>query len=200
MSMMGRGGGPFGRQMGPGGGKPTNAKGALRRLIGRLGNQKLILFGVFIATSLSVTFSVLGPRALGQATNLVFDGLISKQLPAGISKQELIEQLRASGRNQFADMLAAMNVVPGEGVDFDAVLRVVLLVIALYLASAFFAWVQGYVMSGIAQRAVAELRRDVQAKLSRVQLKYVDGQSRGDLLSRVTNDIDNIGKIGRAHV
>ena len=143
---------------------------------------------------------MLGPRALGQATNLVFDGLISKQLPAGISKQELIEQLRASGRNQFADMLAAMNVVPGEGVDFDAVLRVVLLVIALYLASAFFAWVQGYVMSGIAQRAVAELRRDVQAKLSRVQLKYVDGQSRGDLLSRVTNDIDNIGKIGRAHV
>ena len=65
--------------------------------------------------------------------------------------------------------------------------------IALYLASAFFAWVQGYVMSGIAQRAVAELRRDVQAKLSRVPLKYVDGQSRGDLLSRVTNDIDNIG-------
>ena len=101
MSMMGRPGGPFGRPMGPGGGKPANAKSTLRRLLGRLGNQKLVLFGVFLATALSVTFSVLGPRALGQATNLVFDGLISKQLPKGVSKADIIAQLRASGRDQF---------------------------------------------------------------------------------------------------
>ncbi len=193
MSMMGRGGGPFGRQMGPGGGKAANAKGTLRRLLGRLGNQKLVLFGVFIATALSVTFSVLGPRALGQATNLVFDGLIGKQLPSGISKDDIIAQLRADGRDQFADMLETMNIIPGAGVDFDAVFKVVLLVIGMYLVSAFFQWLQGYVMSGIAQRTIAELRRDVQYKLSRVPLKYVDDQSRGDLLSRVTNDIDNIG-------
>ncbi|MEY4322826.1 MAG: hypothetical protein RL410_607 [Actinomycetota bacterium] len=180
------------------GGPPQNKTASnfgpsAKRLLGRLRTQKIGLSLVFAVTIISQVLGVFGPKVLGSATNEIFKGLIGGKLPAGVSKESIVQMLRSRGQDQFADMVAGMDLIPGVGIDFNAVAKIILTVIALYFASAVFQWIGGYVMSGIAQKLVYELRREVQAKLARVPMKYVDGQSRGDLLSRVTNDIDNIG-------
>ena len=189
--MRGGGHGPFGG--GPPAAKPLNTKATVRRLLGLLSRQKIILYFVLFLTSASVGLSILGPKVLGEATNLIFEGFISSKFPVGASKDQVVAGLRAEGETQLADMVSAMNIVPGVGIDFTAVGKVILLVLALYVGSTVLTWIQGYLMSGIAQKFVFQMRRDVQMKLPRLPLKYFDGQSRGDLLSRVTNDIDNIG-------
>ncbi len=197
MSM--RGGGPMRGGHGPFGGggaptaKPLNTKATVKRLLGLLARQKIVLYFVLFLTSASVGLSILGPKTLGQATNLVFEGFISSKFPSGVTKEQVIENLRVQGQTQLADMVSAMNIVPGTGIDFGAVGKVILLVLALYIGSTILSWIQGYLMSGIAQKFVFQMRRDVQTKLPKLPLKYFDTQSRGDLLSRVTNDIDNIG-------
>ncbi len=190
--MRGGGHGPFGGGGAPAS-KPLNTKATVKRLLKLLSRQKIVLYFVLFLTSASVGLSILGPKTLGQATNLIFDGFISSKFPLGSSKEQVVAGLRADGQTQLADMVSAMNIVPGVGIDFEAVGKVILLVLALYTGSTVLSWIQGYLMSGIAQRFVHQMRRDVQEKLPRLPLKYFDGQSRGDLLSRVTNDIDNIG-------
>lgn len=196
MSMMRggpHGGGPFGRPTGPSGSPATNAKAAAKRLLVRLDKQRKQLWIVLFLTIAGTGTGLLGPKLLGDATNKVFEGAIGQGLPTGADIATVIAEARAQGNDRYADMLANMNVIPGVGVDFGAVGRLVTLVIALYLVAAFLNWLSGWIMAGIAQETVYELRADVEYKLGRVPLKYVDGQSRGDLLSRVTNDIDNIG-------
>lgn len=185
------GGGPFGRP--PGGGSATNAKASAARLLKRLDAQRRVLWVVLLLSAAATGTGLLGPKLLGDATTKVFDGLIGSRLPAGVDKATVIAGLRARGQNRFADMLSNMDVVPGVGVDFGAIGRLITVVIGLYLVAALLNWMSGWLMAGVAQQTVFELRRDVEHKLGRVPLKYVDGQSRGDLLSRVTNDIDNIG-------
>ena len=143
---------------------------------------------------ISVVFNVLGPQLLGNATNLIFNGVVGAQLPAGITQQQAIDGLRADGQNQLADMLSGMTVVPGVGVDFTAVGRTLMLVIVLYLGAAVFAWMQGYLLNIVIQRTIRRLRRDIEAKIHRLPLSYFDNSPRGDLLSRVTNDVDNISQ------
>lgn len=186
------GGGPFGG-MGAPGGSATNAKASAKRLLQRLDKQRKVLWLVLGLSSLATGTGLLGPKLLGDATTKVFDGLISSRLPAGADKATIIAGLRARGQDRFADMLSNMDITPGIGVDFTAVGRLIAIVVALYLVAAFLNWLSGWLMAGVAQQTVFELRQDVEDKLGRVPLKYVDGQSRGDLLSRVTNDIDNIG-------
>jgi ATP-binding cassette subfamily B protein len=187
-----RGGhGPFGG--GAPASKPLNTKVTVKRLLGLLAKQKIVLYFVLFLTSASVGLSILGPKTLGKATDLIFSGFISSNLPSNFSKEQVVAGLRAQGENQFADMVSAMNIIPGAGIDFVAVRDVIFLVIALYVGSTVLSWFQGYLMSGIAQKFVFQMRQEVQAKLSRLPLSYFDSQSRGDLLSRVTNDIDNIG-------
>lgn len=196
MSMMRggpHGGGPFGRPGAPSGAPATNAKAAAKRLLIRLDAQRKQLWIVMLLTIAGTGTGLLGPKLLGDATNKVFEGAIGQGLPAGADIATVIAEARAQGNNRYADMLANMNVVPGVGVDFAIVGRLVTIVVALYLVAAFLNWLSGWIMAGIAQETVYELRADVERKLGRVPLKYVDGQSRGDLLSRVTNDIDNIG-------
>ena len=196
MSMMRggpHGGGPFGRPGAPTSGSATNAKAAAKRLLQRLDKQRKVLWWVLVLSTVAIGTGLLGPKLLGDATTEIFDGLIGSRLPAGVDKATVIEDLRARGEDKFADMLTNMDVTPGVGVDFTAVGRLILIVIALYLVAAFLNWLSGWLMAGVAQQTVYELREDVEHKLGRVPLKYVDGQSRGDLLSRVTNDIDNIG-------
>lgn len=187
------GGGPFGRPGGPGSGSATNAKLAGRRLLQRLDRQRNVLWLVLALTSVATGTGLLGPKLLGDATTRVFEGLIASKLPAGIDKATVVAGLRARGEQRFADMIASMDITPGVGVDFTTVGKLITTVIALYLVAALLNWLSGWLMAGVAQTTVFELREDVEHKLGRVPLKYVDGQSRGDLLSRVTNDIDNIG-------
>jgi ATP-binding cassette subfamily B protein len=135
---------------------------------------------------------VIGPRVLGHATDLLFDGAIGRRLPAGITKAQAVAQARARGDNTFADMLSRMNVTPGRGVDFAAVGNTLLLALALYVIAAGLIWGQARLLNVIVQRTITTLRADVEAKIHRLPLSYFDARQRGELLSRVTNDVDNI--------
>jgi len=143
---------------------------------------------------ISVALSVIGPALLGHATDLIFAGVVGKQLPAGISKDQAIAEARARGNGRFADLLSGTDAVPGSGIDFTALGRVLLLVLLLYVTASIFMWAQGYLVAGVVQRTVYRLRADVEAKLNRLPLSYFDKQPRGEILSRVTNDIDNLGQ------
>ena len=185
-------GGPF-AQRGPSGGAAKNTRAAAAKLFARLRHQRNMLMVALGLAAGGVGLSLLGPKLLGDATTLVFEGLISARLPLGADKAAVISNLRARGEERFADLLSGMDLTPGIGVDFTRVGHIILWVIGLYLASAVLNWIQGYLIAGVAQETVFELRREVEEKITRVPLRYIDGESRGDLLSRVTNDIDNIG-------
>lgn len=191
----------FGAQRGPGAGpmggsgeKAVNFTGSLRRLVGHLKPQRL---GIGIAVTLgvlSVALSVVGPKILGTATDMMLAGIIGKPLPAGTSKQEVIDRVAAEGNQQLADMLRNLDFTPGQGIDFAGIGGVLLLVLSLYVVSFAFAYIQGWVLNGSVQRTIYELREQVSAKLDRLPLSYFDKQARGEVLSRVTNDIDNVSQ------
>jgi ATP-binding cassette subfamily B multidrug efflux pump len=202
--MMGRpqGRGPGGRPQ-PGRGGPfmglsapversKDFRGTLRKLLARLRPERAVISVVVVLGSLSVAFSVIGPKITGNAMNVIFDGVVGKTLPAGLSKEQAVEFLRAQGKGQVADLLAATNAVPGVGIDFTALAQVLALAVFVYALASLLAWAQAYIMAGVAQRTVYGLRREVEDKLARFPLRYFDSHAHGDLLSRVTNDVDNI--------
>jgi len=143
---------------------------------------------------LSVVATAVGPKLLGWATDLIFAGLIGGALPVGQTKSQAIRQLRNEGQDKVADMVASMNVVPGQGVDFVAVGHVLTLVIGIYLVASMLSWLAGYLLNDVVQATIRRMRSDVEDKVNRVALSYFDSQPRGELLSRVTNDIDNVGQ------
>jgi ATP-binding cassette, subfamily B, multidrug efflux pump len=168
-------------------------RGAAARLVRRFRPEWPVIMLVVALTAVGVSLTILGPRILGNATNLLFDGVVGRALPAGVSKAQVIAALRARGQDQMAAMLAGMDVTPGHGVDFAAFGSTLGLAALVYLLGAAFTWAQGYLMAGVAQRVLYGMRHDVEDKLARLPLSYFDREERGDLLSRVTNDIDNIG-------
>ena len=174
--------------------KSLDFRGSSRRLLGTLGPHRFRVIVSLVLAAVSVTLSVLGPWLLGNATNLIFAGVISKRIPAGVSKAQMVAQLRREGHGTEADMLSAMHVVAGQGIDFDRVGQVLLLVLLVYLGSSVAMLLQGRATATIVQRVVLRLRAQVQAKLSRLPLSYFDRQPRGEILSRVTNDIDNLSQ------
>jgi ATP-binding cassette, subfamily B, fatty acid transporter len=167
-------------------------KGSALRLLARLTPQRWLAAAVLVLTIGGIVLGVLGPRILGHATDLLFNGVIGRRLPTGITKEQAIAAARARGDNTFADLLSGMNVVPGRGVDFAAVGRTLLLALVLYLVAALFIWIQARLLNVIVQRTVTALRADVENKVHRLPLSYFDSRQRGELLSRVTNDVDNI--------
>ena len=204
-------GGPPPGGFGPGGRRPGGAPGMMgmmtmpvqkagdfrasfRRLLERLAPERLLVALVIVLAVVSVAFAVIGPKILGNATNDIFNGFISGNLPAGVSKDQIVAGLRAKGQNQFADMVAAMDLHPGQGIDFSALAGILFILIGVYILSSIFSWMQTWIMAGVTQRTVRRLRTDVDEKLGRLPLKYFDSHPRGDVLSRVTNDIDNIGQ------
>ncbi|WP_406235381.1 ABC transporter ATP-binding protein [Nocardia sp. NBC_01009] len=172
--------------------KAKSFKPSLQRLLARLAPERVYVVVIVLLVITAVVLNTLGPYIMGKATNLVFDGVVGKQLPEGISKDQAVESLRAKGDNTFADMLGAMDVIPGVGVDFDAVGKVLILVLLLYIGAAVFGWLQGFLLNIVINRTVKRLRSDVEDKLHRLPLSYFDSAPRGDVLSRVTNDVDNV--------
>ncbi|GGD21261.1 ABC transporter ATP-binding protein [Nocardioides daphniae] len=181
---------------GPGGGlvgqKANTFWPSGRRLLGRMRPERPRLLAVVGLTVLSVVLTSIGPRILGHATDLVFAGFWGDRLPAGQTKAEVVAQLRAAGDDTQADMVAGMDLVPGRGVDFSAVGQVLLIVLAVYVAGALLQWLAGYLLNDVVQGVVRRLRDDVEAKVHRLPLGYFDRQPRGEILSRATNDIDNV--------
>ena len=182
--------------MGPGMGMPAerskDLRGTVRKLLARLRPERLKLVTAIGLGVVSVGLLVTGPKILGTATNVLFDGIVGKRLPAGMTQAQAEALLRAHGQGQLADMLSGMTVTPGVGVDLAQFGRVLGLAALVYLLGAVFTWGQGYLMAGITQRAMYGLRREVEEKLARLPLRYFDSHPHGDILSRVTNDIDNL--------
>ena len=185
-------GGPMAGMMGAPPAKSKNFKGSLRRLLSELKPERHILISVLVLITSSVTIGAFGPKILGRATNEIFNGYIGSKLPRGLTKDQIVTSLRMQGEKTQADMLAKSSVIPGHGINFSTISHFLYLAIALYAISSLMMWVQAYLMAGVTQRTVYRLRRLAEEKIGRLPLKYFDTQSRGDLLSRVTNDIDNI--------
>ena len=184
------GGGGFGGMLPPQ--KTKDLGKTLRQLLARLRPERTrIIISAILALG-SVAGTVIGPKIIGNATNVIFDGIIGKSLPAGISKAQAVAGLRVQGHGRIADLVSGSNVVPGHGIDFTRLGQILALAALVYLLASGLTWLLSYIMAGVAQRTVYGLRRDTEAKLARLPLKYFDSHAHGDLLSRVTNDIDNI--------
>ncbi|MEU6135531.1 ABC transporter ATP-binding protein [Nocardioides sp. NPDC047086] len=177
------------------GDKAMNFVPSAKRLLTRMAPYRIHAFATIGLAAISVTLMSLGPWLLGKATNIIFGGVFSRQLPAGITQEEAVEGLRAQGDDKLADMLSGMDyVTPGQGVDFDALRSALLVVLAVYLIASLLSFVQGWILNSVVQGTVKGLREDVEKKVHSVPLSYFDKQPRGELLSRVTNDIDNISQ------
>jgi len=172
--------------------RPRDFWGSAARLVKRLAPQRRLSIAIITLGITGTAIGVIVPRILGHATDLLFNGVIGRQLPSGVTKAQAVAAARARGDNTFADLLSGMNVVPGHGVDFDAVARTLALAMALYLIVALLIWVQARLLNITVQRTITALRSDVEDKVHRLPLSYLDRQQRGELLSRVTNDIDNL--------
>ncbi|MGK3201640.1 ABC transporter ATP-binding protein [Amycolatopsis sp. MEPSY49] len=172
--------------------KALDFKGSLKRLLRMLAPQRLHLIGVLVLGAASVALTVIGPKILGQATDAILAGVLGKQVPPGVTKEQVVAGLRARGDGTLADIYGRVDLVPGVGIDFDKVGQILLVVLALFVIASFFGLIQARLTTTLVQHAVYRLREDVEAKFSRLPLKYFDRQPRGEVLSRVTNDIDNL--------
>ena len=160
----GFGHGPMGRGMNAGE-KAKDFKGTMGKLFKYLADFRTAILVVILFAIGSAAFSIVGPKILGKATTEIFNGLISK-----ISGAE------------------------GIGIDFDKIGKILIFLICLYIISALFSFVQGYVMSGISQKLCYNLRNDLSQKINRMPMKYFDTKTHGEVLSRFTNDIDTLGQ------
>ncbi|WP_151083478.1 ABC transporter ATP-binding protein [Nocardioides cynanchi] len=195
----GPGRGPFGGGMV--GQKANTFKPSAKRLVRRLGPERHKVYGVLGLAVLSVGLMALGPRILGRATDLIFAGVLGKQLsdsgrvPDGTSQQQVVRGLQQAGQDKQASMIASLkHFVVGQGVDFTAVGHVLLLVLGVYVVASLLAWLQGYLLNDVVQGTIFRMRSEVEDKVNALPLSYFDQQPRGELLSRVTNDIDNISQ------
>ena len=171
-----------------------------KRLLRLMGPQRIKAWSIVALAVVSVGLSSLGPKILGHATNLIFNGLLGRSIaenpnvPPGATKEQVIEALRVQGNGKVADMISGNDVVIGQGVDFTAVGHVLLIVISVYVAASLLSFVQGYLLNDVVQSVVSRMRSQVEDKINRLPLGYFDRQPRGELLSRVTNDIDNVSQ------
>jgi ATP-binding cassette subfamily B protein len=167
---------------------------SMKRLIARLRPEKAMIITVILLGIVGVVLGVIGPKVLGWGTDVIFTGVIGQQLPPGASKDQVVAGLRASGQDRFATFIEGLDVVPGVGIDFTALAHVLLLALGLYVASSLFLWLQGYLLNGAVQRTIYKMREEVETKINRLPLSYFDRMARGEMLSRVTNDIDNVAQ------
>ncbi|MFD1213368.1 ABC transporter ATP-binding protein [Arthrobacter sp. GCM10027362] len=163
-----------------------------KRLFGLLKPERAGIVAVLAMVVVAVVLNVIAPKVLGQAMDVIFGGVVGRDMPAGLTREQVIEGLRSQGQDQFADMLSGMTLVPGAGIDFTLLSRLIAVVLCMYLVASLFMWLQGWVLNRIVMRVVARLRMDVEGKINRLPLNYFDTRQRGDVLSRVTNDVDNI--------
>jgi ATP-binding cassette subfamily B multidrug efflux pump len=160
-------GGPMGRggwgAMGRPVEKAKDFKGTAMRLLGYFLPQKYLLLIVLVTAIIGTAFNIVGPKILGLATTKLFEGIVAK-----------------------------FQHVPGATVDFGYIATVLLILLGLYIISSIFLYLQQYVMAGVAQRTMYQLRREVDEKLSRLPLKYFDSRTHGEIMSRAVNDMDNL--------
>ncbi|MFF8656052.1 ABC transporter ATP-binding protein [Streptomyces huasconensis] len=185
--------GPGGPMMGPDS-RSMDFKASGKRLLTQFRPERATMYGMIAAGVLSVALSVLGPKILGRATDLLFAGIVGRDMPDGLTKEQAIEGLRAKGEGGMADMLTGVDFTPGEGIDFGAMGEVLLLALGTFLAAGLLMAVATRLSNRAINKTVFRMRGDVQEKLSRLPLSYFDKRQRGEVLSRATNDLDNINQ------
>ncbi|MER6539910.1 ABC transporter ATP-binding protein [Streptomyces sp900105755] len=188
--------GPMGRMMAGGGPdqRSMDFKNSGKRLVARFEPERLTIYVLLFCVVASVALNVIGPKILGRATDLVFAGVIGKQMPAGTTKEQVLAGMHARGQDTVADMLKSTDFTPGKGIDFGQVGDVLLFALCTYVVAGLLMAVATRLVNRSVNRTMYRLREDVQAKLSRLPLSYFDKRQRGEVLSRATNDIDNIGQ------
>ncbi|MFD5816457.1 ABC transporter ATP-binding protein [Streptomyces sp. NPDC127038] len=186
--------GPMGRMMAGSGPdqRSMDFKVSSRRLLAQFKPERATLYVMLVAVVMSVGLSVVGPKILGKATDLVFAGIVGRQMPAGATKAQALDGLRAHGKGAVADMLAGTDFTPGKGIDFTAVGHVLLFALGTFLLAGLLMAVATRLVNRAVNKTVFRMRGDLQAKLSRLPLSYFDKRQRGEVLSRATNDMDNI--------
>ena len=177
---------------GPPPGKAEAFWPSFKRMVGLLGAHRISLVVVALAAVGTVVLAVAAPKVLGQATNVIFEGVVSTMLPAGTTKAQAVEMLRARGMDDLASMLSAMDVVPGAGIDYTRLGQILTVVLALYVGSGLLNWLQGWLLNRVTVKVLYRLRAQVEDKVHRLPLSYFDTVQRGELLSRLTNDVDNV--------
>ncbi|MET7359663.1 ABC transporter ATP-binding protein [Streptomyces sp. NPDC005562] len=186
-------GGMGGPMMGPDS-RSMNFKGSGKRLLAQFRPERATLYAMLAAAVLSVALSVLGPKILGRATDLLFAGIVGRDMPARATKEQALDALRAKGESGMADMLSGVDFTPGEGIDFGAVGEVLLLALGTFLVAGLLMAVATRLSNRVINKTVFRMRAEVQTKLSRLPLSYFDKRQRGEVLSRATNDLDNINQ------
>ncbi|MFE5805808.1 ABC transporter ATP-binding protein [Streptomyces sp. NPDC056491] len=186
--------GPGGRMMMGPAQRSMDFKGSGKRLLRQLAHDRAKIWGMVAAVVGSVGCAVVGPKILGEATDLVFAGIVGREMPAGTTKQQALDGLRAKGQDGMADMLAGTDFTPGQGIDFGAVGVVAIWALVVFTLAGLLMLVATRLSNHVMNGTVYRMREELQAKLSRLPLSYFDQQKRGEVLSRATNDIDNIGQ------
>ncbi|OSZ62323.1 multidrug ABC transporter ATP-binding protein [Streptomyces pharetrae CZA14] len=188
--------GPMGRMMAGTGPdhRSLDFKGSGRRLAARFRPERFTLYALLLCVVISVGLSVAGPKILGEATDLVFAGIVGREMEPGATKEQVLQAMRERGDGDIADMLRSTDFTPGEGIDFTAVGNVLLFALAVFAVAGLLMAVATRLVNRIVNRTMYRMREDVQTKLSRLPLSYFDKRQRGEVLSRATNDIDNIGQ------
>ena len=146
------------------GDKARDFKATMRKLIEYLGAYRVAIVFVMILAAISTVFGIVGPKILGQATTKLFEGVMG--------------QIRGTGT----------------GVDFVYIGNIMLTLIGLYLLSALFGYLQGWIMAGLTAKITYRFRKDIADKVNRMPLRYFDGTNHGEILSRITNDVDTISQ------
>lgn len=184
--------------------KAKDFKGALKKLLGRLRPQRLKITLVMLLIGVSVACNVAGPKLLAHVTDLIFSGFIGKQvmpnvtvagqhLPNGLTSSQLVEMAQRSGiSNPQLDMAKKLDFVIGRGIDFTRMGQWILIALAVYGAGVFMNWLANFILADVTAKVMYRLRSDVEEKTNRLPLGYFDTRSLGDILSRVTNDLDNL--------
>lgn len=174
--------------------KASDFRGTLGRMVQRLLFHRRLVQAIGLLGLVATALSVVGPRILGHATDIVFSGYLSDQFPAGADKAEVVAGLEAQGDDRMADLVRGTDLRPGEGIDFTSLAWVLAGALVLYVVASVFMWWQGRLTTVVVQRTVAGLRGEVEDTLNRLPLASVDAHERGELMSRTTNDIDNIAQ------
>lgn len=187
------------REHGLGGGglveKSKDFSGSLKRLLGELKHDWWLIFFALVASAASVAFNVTAPKIMGKGTDVIFNGVVGKMIAQAPSKEAAVATLEAQGQDNMASMLSSMDVTPGVGIDFDALGKILMLTVALYVGSAVVSFVGGWILRIAIQGLAWRMRDKVQDKIERLPLSYLDSHSRGDIMSRVSNDMDNVAQI-----
>ncbi|MFO6453609.1 MULTISPECIES: ABC transporter ATP-binding protein [unclassified Aeromicrobium] len=174
--------------------RATEFKATFGRVFRRLLRDRTMVFALAAFGLIGVTLSVIGPKVLGHATDVIFDGFLSSQFPEGMTKAEAVASLRADGQDQLAELVSAIDLRPGEGIDMGRLGTILAIVTVVYLVSSLFMWLQGVLATTVVQRMVADLRNDVEDQLHHLPLAHLDRQERGEIMSRTTNDLDNLAQ------